>query len=193
MSALSLFGTENLAYLVLAAIIGAGGLITDSRPLVIGSMLISPFFVPVINMNLKSVTNKAITTNLSILVASVVGCVLIGYLSAKVLKLNEKPDTPSMTAIVNWNRTSKQATIMSWLVPVVAGAIVAIANKSQNIIPMVGVAIAISILPPLVNAGLYLGKGPEHKDEMMQSLKFGLLNIGLAAASYTATMKFVLK
>lgn len=192
-TALALFGPKNMTYLLLAAIIGAGGLITDSRSLVVGAMLISPFFVPVINMNLKSIPKQAVRNNVLILAVSAAVCILIGYVSAKVLKLNENPETQSMKDIVNWNRTSKQATIMAWLVPIVAGVIVAIANKSQNIIPMVGVAIAISILPPLVNAGLYLGKGPSHKDQMMQSLKFGLMNIVLAAASYTATTKLVLK
>lgn len=187
MSAISLFGAHNSTYLVLAALLAAGGLATHTRELVIGSMLVSPFFVPIINMNKKGIGAKKVANNILILLASAAGCVLIGHIFGRFFP---SPETESKKMIVGWNRSSTIGTVIAYLVPILSGIVIAVADKSQNIVPMVGVGIAISILPPLVNAGIYSSE-TDKWDETIQSLKFGMMNLGLGAISYTIAKRFL--
>lgn len=184
--AISLFGRENAIYLALSAILGAWGIVSDQNDVFISAMLISPFFVPIINMHLKGGRNTALINNSAILIVSIIYCVIVGVITAKVLKLGTKPESKTMIKISNWEKTSKEDTIMAYIIPVIVGTLIAVAYKSQNIIPMVGAGIAISILPPFANAGIYFGRNADPSDKMkaFDSLKLGFINITLGALSY---------
>ena len=54
---------------------------------------------------------------------------------------------------------------------------------------MYGVGIAISLLPPLINAGLYHGMG--EKEKAIKSLKLAVMNMLLAASTFKITTQFL--
>lgn len=188
-TALSLFGTENFSYLFLGSALAVCGLVNNSKDVLIGSMLVSPLFLPIINMH--AARGGEVVNNAAILAASVAFCIGSGYVASRVLKLEN--DTPLMEDISSWEEGGKTSTIIHYVVPVLAGAIIAIANRSQNIIPMVGVGVAFAILPPLVSAGLYWGKSVKtkawqsEKTKAWQSLKLAVLNIVMGTVSFSLT------
>jgi len=184
--AISLFGHQNSIYLTLAAIFGAWGIVSDSNDALIASMLVSPFFVPIINMYLKNGRSTAIANNSAILVASVLYCIAIGVITAKIMKLENKPESKTMIKISSWRISSNESTIMAYIIPILCGVLIAVAYRNQNIVPMVGAGVAIMILPAFVNAGLYIGrgKGKDNKKKAWDSVLIGTINVVLAAISY---------
>lgn len=180
MKAFTLFGSENLLYLILSAIISAIGLLGDSKEVVIGSMLISPLFVPIINANKPQ--GGDLIHNVLVLIGSVVFSIVIGYISSKLSNKNE--ETSEMVSRTKWDST-KRGALLNYLTPLISGIVIALSIKSKNIIPIVGAGIAIAFMPPLVNSGIYLGESKPTK--AWHSLKLALANICISAFAYTIT------
>jgi Mn2+/Fe2+ NRAMP family transporter len=153
-------------------------------------MLISPFFVPIINMSLKKKLPHPLVNNMAILLGSVLLSVLIGAATSKILNIDDSKETTLMKRIVNWNQSSSAATVFAYLIPLLSGVVIAIAYKNQNVISMVGAGIAISLLPPFVNTGLYLGQNADKKFEVSQSFKFGMVNLIAGIIGYGATVQY---
>ena len=121
------FGSNYyIPYLVLACSLSVAGLISDSKALVIGSMLVAPLFVPIINGG-KSQS--------LIVLGSFVFCLLFGYVSSKVFKLHK--ETFEMRSLALWDVTSLNVTVVNYIIPLLCGIIIALANKSSNIVCMV--------------------------------------------------------
>ncbi len=140
--------------LVLSGVIAVSGIISNSTATVIGAMIVAPLSTPILGIGLGIVTTRAalISRSVALVVAGLVIVVVLGWVVAKIL--------PTTTSILTnpqvTGRTSP--TLMDLLAAVAtgfAGAIAVCRRDVGDILP--GVAIAISLVPPLGVVGVCLG------------------------------------
>jgi uncharacterized hydrophobic protein (TIGR00271 family) len=142
--------------LVLAAIIATAGLIANSVASIIGAMIIAPLMGPIVGIALGIVTGLPRRTVQSLAVAAIgsVATILVGV--ALGAWLATSPGVPNNSEIVG--RTSP--TIIDLVVALAAGAAGAYAASNSKVADSLpGVAIAISLVPPLDTAGILLSAG----------------------------------
>ena len=142
--------------LVLASIIAAGGVVSDSTPAVIGAMIVAPLATPIYGVALATVTGsrRNLLASLLLLVEGIAVNVLIGFLvgmfSIARMPLDANPQITGRTA----------PTLLDLGIAVtvgVAGSFALVRRDVSNI--LAGVAIAISLVPVLAVVGITLGSG----------------------------------
>ncbi|MDT0301784.1 DUF389 domain-containing protein [Streptomonospora wellingtoniae] len=139
--------------LTLSAIIAAGGVLTDSTATVIGAMIIAPLSTPIMGIALgivrQSRTGAVKTVFLGCLLVIGVGVVFAAVIPASYDLLDNSEVA---------GRTSPGLLdLVSALATGAAGAVALSRRDVAAVLP--GVAIAISLVPPLVVAGVCLGQG----------------------------------
>jgi uncharacterized hydrophobic protein (TIGR00271 family) len=145
--------------ITLASIIATCGLLGDSVASVIGAMIISPLMTPIMGLVVALVTgsgSRAIRSG--ILVAAGVGIAIgVGFLISKVMPLGWDPLASSQVLA----RTSPR--LLDLVIALASGAAGAYAlSRSDVADSLPGVAIAISLVPPLNNTGILLAAGERH-------------------------------
>ncbi|MCH7230812.1 TIGR00341 family protein [Glycomyces sp. L485] len=152
-------GAKRSAYwsmLTLSGFIAVAGVLADSTAAVIGAMIIAPLSTPILAVGLGIVVGDAAMVGRSLLyvAASVVAVVAIGFGISSML-----PDpTDALANSQIEGRTSP--TIMDLIAAIAtgfAGAIAATRRDVGTVLP--GVAIAISLVPPLGVMGVCFGDG----------------------------------
>jgi uncharacterized hydrophobic protein (TIGR00271 family) len=141
--------------LILAGVIASGGLISNSVASIIGAMIIAPLMGPIVGVALGIVTAMPARTIRCLVVATVgtIGTILIGVAMAAWLA---GPQVAQNSEIVS--RTSP--TLIDLVVALAAGAAGAYAASNAKVADSLpGVAIAISLVPPLETAGILLALG----------------------------------
>jgi uncharacterized hydrophobic protein (TIGR00271 family) len=140
--------------LVLASIIAAGGVVSDSTPAVIGAMIVAPLATPIYGVALATVTGsrRNLLASLLLLAEGIAVNVLIGFLvgmlSIARMPLDANPQITGRTA----------PTLLDLAIAVgVAGSFALVRRDVSNI--LAGVAIAISLVPVLAVVGITLGSG----------------------------------
>ncbi|WP_432043372.1 TIGR00341 family protein [Streptomyces cadmiisoli] len=155
---LDLFAGDSIAkrsafwtMLVLSSVIAAGGVIMDSTATVIGAMIIAPLSTPIMAIALGSVQRRRIGA------AGVVFCaclMVIAVGTALSWTLPGDYDLLSNTQIAS--RTSPDLMeLIAALATGFAGAVALARRDVAAVLP--GVAIAISLVPPLAVVGVCLG------------------------------------
>ncbi len=142
--------------LVLSAIIAISGVIGDSTATVIGAMIVAPLSVPILGIGLGIVTGRAALIGRSVLLVTIgIGLVvLLGYLFAQFLP--NPVDVLSNSQVVG--RTSPK--LMDLTAALATGLVAAVAITRRDVGDVLpGVAIAISLVPPLGVVGVCLGSG----------------------------------
>ncbi|WP_328958550.1 DUF389 domain-containing protein [Kitasatospora purpeofusca] len=138
--------------LVLSAVIAAGGVLTDSTATVIGAMIIAPLSTPIMGIALGAVQRRHTSAGLFV----ALGCllvVLIGALASLVVPASY--DLLSDPQIAG--RTSPGLLdLVAALATGFAGAVALARKDVAAVLP--GVAIAISLVPPLVVTGVCAGQ-----------------------------------
>ncbi|AHH19688.1 putative membrane protein [Nocardia nova SH22a] len=140
--------------LVLSAIIAISGVIGDSTATVIGAMIVAPLSVPILGIGLGIVTGRtALIARSALLVAAgVVVVVVLGYLFAQLLP---NPVNVLSNSQVQ-GRTSPK--LMDLTAAMATGLVAAVAITRRDVGDVLpGVAIAISLVPPLGVVGVCLG------------------------------------
>lgn len=161
----------------LASFIAAIGLIVDNIVVVIGSMLVAPLLYPIVFLGMSVVISdfKVVRRTFIIIVKIMILGVSIGFLTALVFKPLAQVE---VTGIF-----SEKILFPFFYISIASGlaASFAIARKSlQEFLP--GVAVSISLIPPLINAGVAIGFG--HFSLSLDSLQIFLVNItGIILAS----------
>ncbi|MFI0405780.1 DUF389 domain-containing protein [Actinomadura sp. 3N508] len=149
-------GASRSAYwtmLVLSAVIAAAGVLADSTATVIGAMIIAPLSTPIMGMALGLVTRSRTGAGRSVL-GGVAAVVAVGLVAS--LAVPRSYDLLSNSQISG--RTSPGlADLIAALATGLAGAVALARRDVAAVLP--GVAIAISLVPPLVVAGVCLGDG----------------------------------
>jgi uncharacterized hydrophobic protein (TIGR00271 family) len=142
--------------LALSGLIATAGVIGDSTATVIGAMIVAPLSTPILAVGLGIVTGRAslIGRSLLFVLASVAVVVAVGYLFALIL-----PNPTNVLAnsqVVG--RVSPTLTDLAAAVATGFAGAIAIARRDVgDVLP--GVAIAISLVPPLGVVGVCLGSG----------------------------------
>ena len=138
--------------LTLSSVIAAGGVLTDSTATVIGAMIIAPLSTPIMGIALDIVRQNRTGAVRTV----VLGCLLVvgvGLLFSLVVPGGY--DLLQNTQISG--RTSPG--IMALVAALATGAAGAVGLARRDVAAVLpGVAIAISLVPPLVVAGVCLGK-----------------------------------
>ncbi|WP_137873109.1 TIGR00341 family protein [Rhodococcus sp. Q] len=144
------------AMLALSAVIAVAGVAGDSTATVIGAMIVAPLSTPILGIGLGITTGRArlVTTSMLYVAAGVVLVVVIGAVVAQLL-----PNPTNVLA--NSQVTGRTSpTLMDLLAAIAtgfAGAIAITRHDVGDVLP--GVAIAISLVPPLGVVGVCLGSG----------------------------------
>jgi uncharacterized hydrophobic protein (TIGR00271 family) len=142
--------------LVLSAVIASAGILTDSTATVIGAMIIAPLSTPIMGIAL-AIAKREPNGSLRFVAAGVVVVVAIGVLFS--LFLPADYDLLSNSQISG--RTSPGLLDMIAAIATGLAGAVALARKDVAAV-LPGVAIAISLVPPLAVVGVCLGQGSLH-------------------------------
>jgi uncharacterized hydrophobic protein (TIGR00271 family) len=150
--------------LVLSAMIASAGILTDSTATVIGAMIIAPLSTPIMGIAL-AIAKRERNGSLWFVAAGVVVVVCVGLLFSLLLPADY--DLLSNSQISG--RTSPG--LMDMIAAMATGLAGAVALARKDVAAVLpGVAIAISLVPPLAVVGVCLGKG-----SVMLALGAGLL------------------
>jgi uncharacterized hydrophobic protein (TIGR00341 family) len=157
-----------LAMAVLSTVVAAIGLYYSSVAIIIGAMVIAPLLGPNVALALGttlgdlSLLRRALLTALAGIAATMALSVIIGVL----LKVNPaSPEVASRTGVA-------MGDIAVALASGCAGALAFTTGVSATLI---GVMVAVALLPPLVTSGLLLGGG--HPAPAMGALSLFLVNL----------------
>lgn len=187
-------------YTIIASVIAGCGLISNSLPAIIASMIVSPLLQPLSNSligksNMKLKNPLALTILLVLMVISV--GLFIGLLNNSTTLFEN--ETERMESISDFDvKNRKYMKLLTEFVIAVAvgiGLPFAVINKDATL--LVAFGIAPSITPPLVNCGLYLAnylknKSVVHLHKSGKSLLLGSMHmivIFVIALIYKLTLK----
>ncbi len=138
--------------LVLSAIIATAGVLADSTATVIGAMIIAPLSTPIMAIALGIVRRERIRAGRFVMLGAVV-VVLIGIVAALVVPDIDVQTNPQITG-----RTSP--TLVDLIAAIATGLAGAVGLSRRDVAAVLpGVAIAISLVPPLAVVGICLGEG----------------------------------
>ncbi|MFE3634756.1 TIGR00341 family protein [Streptomyces sp. NPDC059168] len=136
--------------LTLSSVIAAGGVLTDSTATVIGAMIIAPLSTPIMGIALGSVQRRR-TGSVRVVLAACALVIAVGAVFALLLPGNYDLLSNSQIA----SRTSPGLMdLVAALATGFAGAVALARRDVGSVLP--GVAIAISLVPPLVVVGVCL-------------------------------------
>jgi uncharacterized hydrophobic protein (TIGR00271 family) len=169
--------------LVLASVIAAAGVVADSTATVIGAMIVAPLMTPILGSMLAVVTSDKGNLIRSVaLVATGAACATaIGY----VVGLTVVNDVVASTnAQVAGRVAPRLIDLIAALATGMVGSVALARRDISDTLP--GVAIAISLVPPLSVAGLTLESGAT--DEALGALLLFMTNVTAILATGVAVM-----
>lgn len=141
--------------LLLSALIASAGILADSTATVIGAMIIAPLSTPIMGIALGIVTRRRTGATL-VALGGAVAVVAVGWVFALVLPASYNLLDNEQIA----GRTSPDLLdLLAAMATGLAGAVALSRRDVGAVLP--GVAIAISLVPPLAVAGVCLGHGAE--------------------------------
>ncbi len=148
--------TRYWLLLVLSAVIAAAGVVADSTATVIGAMIVAPLMTPILGTVLAVVL--ADRTNLvrclGLVVAGAAAVIAVAWLVGLTVDL---PVTSDTTSEVGSRVTPRLIDLVAALATGAVGSIALARDDISDTLP--GVAIAISLVPPLAVVGLTLESG----------------------------------
>ncbi len=169
--------------LLLAAVIASAGVVGDSTATVIGAMIVAPLMTPIQGTMLAVVTGDRnnLARSLGLVVAGAAAAIGIGFVVGLLVVTDVVAATNSQVA----GRVSPR--LIDLLAALATGVVgsVALARKDiSDTLP--GVAIAISLVPPLTVVGLTLEGGEPH--EALGALLLFVTNVVAILATGTVVM-----
>ena len=146
--------------LALAAVIATAGVVADSTATVIGAMIVAPLMTPILGVVLAVVLGDRanLARSIALVLLGVGAVVFISWLIGHVIELPVVEATNSQVA----GRVHPR--LIDLLAALATGAVGAFALMRSDISDTLpGVAIAISLVPPLAVVGLTLEAGETHQ------------------------------
>ncbi|MEU2900572.1 TIGR00341 family protein [Streptomyces sp. NPDC001273] len=138
--------------LTLSSVIASGGVLTDSTATVIGAMIIAPLSTPIMGIALGSVQRRRTGAARVVLLACLL-VIAVGMVMSVAL--------PSDYDLLSNSQISSRTSpgLMDLIAALATGFAGAVALSRRDVAAVLpGVAIAISLVPPLVVAGVCLGQ-----------------------------------
>jgi uncharacterized hydrophobic protein (TIGR00271 family) len=145
-----------ICLLILAAAIATFGLLGDSVAVVIGAMIVAPLMLPIMGLAFSvSIGDRdAIVRSLLVSLAGIATAVAVGLLLTLPIARLMNPEAIQQVMI----RTSpRMLDLLAALATGLAGAFALSRKDVSDTLP--GVAIAVSLVPPLANAGILFAFG----------------------------------
>ncbi len=173
------------ALLILASAIATYGLLGDSVATVIGAMIVAPLMLPIMGLAfaVSIGDRKAIVSSILVGVAGMATAVAVGFVLGHTTGSAFDPTT---NAQIMARTAPRLVDLAAALATGLAGAFAIGRKDVSDTLP--GVAIAISLVPPLTNAGILLSTG--RADLAMGSLLLFVTNY--FAILITGTLVFAL-
>lgn len=171
--------------LVLSSIIASAGVVADSTAAVIGAMIVAPLLGPIQGTMLATVLGdrRNLTSSLLLVVAGAATAVAIGFVVGLITITDIVAATNSQVA----GRVSPRLIdLLAALATGVVGSVALVRRDIGDTLP--GVAIAISLVPPLTVVGLTLESGA--LDEAFGALLLFVTNVVAIIATGIAVMSF---
>jgi uncharacterized hydrophobic protein (TIGR00271 family) len=166
---------DYFVLLIGAILLAIGAIFTDSIPLLIASMIVAPLSAPILALGLGLAAGSVKLVGRS-LVVLVVSCALSLGIAMVAAMLFGNARTPDILISFNGNM------YIAFCVAAVSGAIAAYgAMRPKVSTAATGIAIAVSLMPPLVATGIGLAPGGEAFAGA--ALLFALNVVGIAVAS----------
>ena len=169
--------------LTLAAVIASAGVVADSTATAIGAMIVAPLMTPILGTALAIVLvdRRRVLVNLGLVVAGAALVVVVGFL----LGLTHQVDLVAATNSQIAGRVSPRLIdLVAALATGVVGAFALVRSDVSDTLP--GVAIAISLVPPLAVVGLTLESGAP--DEALGALLLFGTNVTAIIATGVAVL-----
>jgi len=142
--------------LILASCIASAGVVGDSTATVIGAMIVAPLMTPIMGTVLSITTSDRanLVRSVALVVAGAAAGIAVGYVFGLISAIPVVADTSSQVA----GRVHPR--MIDLLAAVATGAVGAFAQCREDVSDTLpGVAIAISLVPPLTVVGLTLEGG----------------------------------
>lgn len=179
-------GAKLTAYwtlLLLAAAIASAGVVSDSTATVIGAMIVAPLMTPILGIvlavSIGDGRNLAVCVALT--VAGAAAVIAVGWLFGLLAEVPVDAETSSQVA----GRINPR--LIDLLAAIATGAVGAFALVRSDVSDTLpGVAIAISLVPPLAVVGLTLEAGAE--GQAVGALLLFLTNVGAILLTGLAVM-----
>ena len=173
-------------FIMIAAFIAGAGLILNSTAIIIGSMIISPLMGPILGVSYGIISKNYLLVEKGILgqLFSVLISIGIGVLLASLAILIYV--SPSIT---NEMMSRNFPTIFDLIVSIGAGLAIGFAITGTIQSSLVGIASAVSLMPPAVNIGVTLIYG----NLLLSFGSFVLLGSNILAINSMAILIFKLK
>lgn len=171
--------------LVLSAVIASAGVVADSTATVIGAMIVAPLMTPILGTMLATVLgdHANLVRSLLLVVAGAATAIAVGY----VVGLFVAADVTSLTNPQVASRVSPRLIdLLAALGTGVVGSIALVRRDISDTLP--GVAIAISLVPPLAVVGLTLESGALR--DSLGALVLFLTNVVAIIGTGIAVMSF---
>ena len=142
--------------ILLASVIATAGVMADSTATVIGAMIVAPLMTPILGTALSVVLadRRLLLKNLGIVLAGAASVVLIAFLLGMTSHASLVAETNSQIAA---RVSPRLIDLLAALATGVVGAFAMVRSDISDTLP--GVAIAISLVPPLAVVGLTLESG----------------------------------
>jgi uncharacterized hydrophobic protein (TIGR00271 family) len=148
--------SNYIVLLTLATVIATYGVISGSTATVIGAMIIAPLMTPIMATTLamvlgegKRITRSLLVVGTSVLYVVGLAILLSSFISPLVIGFGTNPEITSRVS----------PTLLALLVALASGAAGAFAVSREDVgDTLPGVAIAISLVPPLATVGISLSK-----------------------------------
>ncbi|MBM7505878.1 DUF389 domain-containing protein [Agromyces aurantiacus] len=142
--------------LPLSAVIAAAGVVADSTATVIGAMIVAPMMLPIQGTMLATVLGdrRNLTRSVLMMLAGAGAAILIGWLVGAIVA---SPVTEESNTQVAARATPGLIDLLAALATGAVGSIALVRKDISDTLP--GVAIAISLVPPLVVVGIAAESG----------------------------------
>jgi len=171
--------------LPLSAVIASAGVVSDSTATVIGAMIVAPLMTPILGIVLAVVLGDRVNLRrcLLLLVAGAAAVVVIGWLLGLFVPYPVVAATNSQVAA---RVTPRIVDLVAALATGAVGSVALARSDISDTLP--GVAIAISLVPPLAVVGLTLESGAARQS--LGALLLFVTNVAAILASGIVVMAF---
>jgi uncharacterized hydrophobic protein (TIGR00271 family) len=171
--------------LLLSAVIAGSGVVADATATVIGAMIVAPLMKPILGTALALVMahRRELRDNVLLILAGAVAVVLIAYLLGLLVSTDVVAETNSQVA---GRVHPRLIDLVSAVATGMVGAFALVRWDVSDTLP--GVAIAISLVPPLAVVGLTLESGAP--DQALGAFLLFATNVAAIVATGTAVLLF---
>jgi uncharacterized hydrophobic protein (TIGR00271 family) len=175
--------TRFWGLLVLAAVIATAGLIADSTATVIGAMIVAPLMTPILGVavGLVLADHKPLVRSMLLVILGALAVIAIAYLIGAI---EHSADAYASNSQVSARISPRLIDLVAALATGLVGAFALVRSDISDTLP--GVAIAISLVPPLAVVGLLLGVA-RYADALQALLLFGT-NVAAIIATGTVVL-----